>query len=81
MKLSVTNPGPPLPKDMNDQLLQSMVSVRPDEERHKTSTHPHLGLGLFIANMIASYHKGRIQLANLPDNTGVCVVVQLPLQG
>ncbi len=81
MKLSVTNPGPPLPKDMNDQLLQSMVSVRPDEERHKTSTHPHLGLGLFIANMIASYHKGRIQLANLSDNTGVCVVVQLPLQG
>ena len=79
VKLSVTNPGPPLPDNMNDNLLQSMVSVRPDEERHKSAEHPHLGLGLFIANMIAGYHKGRVQLNNLPDNTGVCVVVQLPL--
>ncbi|MBU3023914.1 proteobacterial dedicated sortase system histidine kinase [Aestuariibacter sp. A3R04] len=79
MKLSVTNPGPALPEGMKDQLLQSMVSVRPDEDRHKSSAHPHLGLGLFIANMIAAYHKGSIQLSNLPDNTGVCVIVQLPL--
>ncbi|MBU2977332.1 proteobacterial dedicated sortase system histidine kinase [Alteromonas sp. C1M14] len=79
MKLSVTNPGPPLPEGMKSQLLQSMVSVRPDEERHKTAQHPHLGLGLFIASMIANYHKGQIQLSDLPDKTGVCVIVTLPL--
>lgn len=79
MKLSVTNPGPPLPEGMKSQLLQSMVSVRPDEDRHKTAAHPHLGLGLFIASMIANYHKGQIQLSDLPDKTGVCVVVTFPL--
>lgn len=77
-KLSVTNIGPTLPDGMKDQLLQSMVSIRPDESRHQQSDHPHLGLGLFIANMIAAFHKGSIQLANLPDNTGVCVVITLP---
>ena len=81
MKMSVTNPGPTLPEGMKDQLLQSMVSVRPDEDRHKSASHPHLGLGLFIASMIASYHRGKISLSTLPDNTGVCVVVQCPLFG
>ncbi len=76
---SVTNPGPTLPDGMKNQLLQSMVSVRPEGSRQQASAHPHLGLGLYIANMIAQFHKGSLTLNNLPDNTGVCVVITLPL--
>ncbi len=77
-KVSVTNPGPLLPEGMKTQLLQSMVSIRPNQNRHQNAAHPHLGLGLFIANMIAVFHKGSIHLSNLPDNTGVCVVISMP---
>lgn len=78
LNLTITNPGPLLPDGMHDQLLQSMVSVRADASRHADSDSPHLGLGLYIANMIAQYHKGRVALANLPDNTGVCVKISIP---
>ncbi|WP_218313154.1 proteobacterial dedicated sortase system histidine kinase [Alteromonas antoniana] len=77
IRLSVTNPGPTLPQGMRSQLLQSMVSVRAETSRHQDTTHPHLGLGLFIANMIAQFHKGSLSIDNLPDNTGVCVVITL----
>ncbi|MCU7554559.1 proteobacterial dedicated sortase system histidine kinase [Alteromonas sp. ASW11-19] len=77
--VSVTNSGPTLPDGMKSQLLQSMVSVRPEGSRQQETAHPHLGLGLYIANMIAQFHKGSLTLNNLPDNTGVCVVITLPL--
>lgn len=77
IKLSITNTGPLLPKGMHDQLTQSMVSVR--AEGNSANSAPHLGLGLYIANMIVAFHKGNIELQDLPDNTGVCVVISLPL--
>jgi dedicated sortase system histidine kinase len=52
--LSVTNPGPPLPARMRSQLFDSMVSVRAEE------TGKHLGLGLFVARLIAEGHGGSI---------------------
>lgn len=78
LKVSVTNPGPLLPDGMKDQLVQSMVSVRPDKG-NQHNEDPHLGLGLYIAQMITSFHKGHLSLSNLPDNTGVCVVITLPV--
>lgn len=78
LHLSVTNPGPLLPDGMKEQLIHSMVSVRPDKG-NQHNDDPHLGLGLYIAQMIASFHKGNITLSNLPDNTGVCVVISLPI--
>ena len=77
VKLSITNTGPLLPKGMHQQLTQSMVSVR--AEGNSADGPPHLGLGLYIANMIVAFHKGRIELQDLPDNTGVCVVISLPV--
>lgn len=77
VKLSVTNTGPLLPKGMQDELTQSMVSVR--TEGNNADGPPHLGLGLYIANIIVAFHKGRIELQDLPDNTGVCVVISLPV--
>lgn len=77
IKLSITNTGPLLPKGMHEQLTQSMVSVR--AEGNSADGPPHLGLGLYIANMIIAFHKGKIDLQDLPDNTGVCVVITLPV--
>ncbi len=70
--LSVTNPGPPLPETMRTQLFDSLVSVRSEQDDH------HLGLGLFIARLIAEGHEGRIRAEN--SGGGVCFTVTLPRQ-
>jgi dedicated sortase system histidine kinase len=71
--LSVTNIGPLLPDKMNEQLLNSMISVR----KSTTAEQSHLGLGLYVANMIAQYHGGRLSIENLPDHSGVIVLFEL----
>jgi signal transduction histidine kinase len=68
--LSVTNPGAPLPARMRSQLFDSMVSVRANE------SGKHLGLGLFIARLIAEGHGGSI--AAFDVDGGVTFEVQLP---
>lgn len=68
--LSVTNTGPLLPDNMQNQLLNSMISVR----KSTTAEQSHLGLGLYIANMIAQYHGGVLSIDNLPDHSGVIVI-------
>ncbi len=69
--LSVHNPGPPLPERMRSQLFDSMVSVRED------SSDRHLGLGLYVAKLIAEGHGGRITAENADG--GVRFSVILPL--
>ncbi len=69
--LSIFNPGPPLPDNMRTQLFHSMVSVRGgDGERH-------LGLGLYIARLIAEGHSGWISADN--TNGGVVFTVNFPV--
>ena len=60
-KLSVTNQGPQLPQGMEQQLFQSMVSIR--EKAHKGDV-PHLGLGLHIVRLIAEFHQGSVKAEN-----------------
>jgi dedicated sortase system histidine kinase len=67
--LGVHNPGPPLPERMRSQLFDSMVSVRQGDDKH-------LGLGLYIAKLIAEGHGGRITAENADD--GVKFLVALP---
>ena len=70
VELSISNPGPPLPDNMRTQLFHSMVSVRHgDGERH-------LGLGLYVARLIAEGHNGFISAEN--TNGGVIFTVKLP---
>jgi dedicated sortase system histidine kinase len=69
--LSVHNPGPPLPERMRSQVFDSMVSVRED------SSDRHLGLGLYVAKLIAEGHGGRITAENADG--GVRFSVILPL--
>lgn len=68
--LAVENPGAPLPVELQAELFDSMVSVR------KGDSNKHLGLGLYIARLIAEGHNGEIS-ANNTDN-GVRFSVSLP---
>jgi signal transduction histidine kinase len=70
LELSIFNPGPPLPDNMRTQLFHSMVSVRPGSGKR------HLGLGLYIARLIAEGHNGSIAAEN--ENGGVTFTVRLP---
>ena len=69
LRLTVHNPGPPLPERMRHQLFDSMVSMRPE------GNDKHLGLGLYVARLIAEGHAGRIDAENADD--GVSVIVTL----
>ena len=72
--LAVTNQGSRLPATLPRQLFDSLVSVRP-----KSSSSPHLGLGLYIVRLIAEFHQGQIDARNLEDGSGVTFELQLPL--
>lgn len=69
--LGVHNPGPPLPGRMRSQLFDSMVSVR------ERADDRHLGLGLYVARLIAEGHGGRVSAENTAD--GVRFSVTLPV--
>ncbi|MCC6472895.1 MAG: proteobacterial dedicated sortase system histidine kinase, partial [Burkholderiales bacterium] len=72
--LSVTNRGEPLPEAMRERLFDSMVSVRRDTGGGK----PHLGLGLYVARVIAEFHRGSLRAENLSDGTGVRFALAVP---
>ena len=71
LRIGVSNPGPPLPDRMRSQLFDSMVSVRGNK------ADQHLGLGLYIAKLIAEGHGGNIAAHNI--NGGVRFDVTLPI--
>jgi two-component system, OmpR family, sensor histidine kinase ChvG len=71
--IKVVNSGPQLPEDMLDDLFNSMVSIRTE----RSDAGPHLGLGLFVARLIAEFHGGKITAENLKDEEGVCVSIML----
>ena len=70
LRLGVANPGPPLPERMRYQMFDSMVSMRPARD------NKHLGLGLYVARLIAEGHGGKIDAENIEG--GVDVFVTLP---
>ncbi|MEM8564721.1 MAG: ATP-binding protein, partial [Pseudomonadota bacterium] len=71
--LSVSNPGPALPKDLRERLFDPMVSMRTD-----SSDEVHLGLGLHIVRLIAESVHGRVSAENLPDDSGVKFTFSIP---
>ena len=71
VRVDVSNPGPPLPGHMQGQLFDSMVSVRQRGE------NTHLGLGLYVARLIADGHNGRIEARDIDG--GVRFSVWLPV--
>jgi dedicated sortase system histidine kinase len=77
LSIHIENAGPLLPESMKGQLFESMVSLRPSSDsKNKT----HLGLGLYIARLIAELHKGHIVANNRDDGSGVVFSIVLPEQ-
>jgi dedicated sortase system histidine kinase len=72
--LRVENNGPPLPDAIRDSLFDSMVSLRGE----RSGGAPHLGLGLYIARLIAEFHGGTLRAVNLPGG-GAAFEATLPL--
>ncbi|MFK7978314.1 MAG: ATP-binding protein [Halioglobus sp.] len=72
--IRITNQGPALPTTTRDSLLQPMISVR-----EKQTEHVHLGLGLHIVQLVAQFHRGKVDMDNLADSSGVVVTLALPI--
>ncbi len=70
-ELKLINQGPLLPEAMQAHLFDSLVSVR-----SPSSTSSHLGLGLYIARLIALFHGAELKAHNLADSSGVCFSVE-----
>jgi signal transduction histidine kinase len=70
--ITVSNDGPLLPAAMQQQLFDSMVSIREGDARM------HLGLGLHIVRLIVEFHGGSVRAANRADGSGVVFEVRLP---
>ena len=74
-QISIINEGPELPFELQEQIFDSMVSIR-----KKSDKKSHLGLGLYVARQIAEFHEGSIQAKNREDGiSGVIFTVLLPL--
>ncbi|WP_323002178.1 ATP-binding protein [Denitromonas sp.] len=71
--LSVSNLGPCLPAALEGKLFDSMVSGRGSD----ATGEPHLGLGLYVAQLIAGFHGGRLAAHNLPAGDGVVFTASL----
>ncbi|SET30744.1 proteobacterial dedicated sortase system histidine kinase [Thalassotalea agarivorans] len=70
-ELLIANKGPLLPEEMQSRIFDSMVSMR----KSRDETTPHLGLGLYIAKLIADFHQCKIEAIN--DNEKQQVVMKL----
>jgi two-component system, OmpR family, sensor histidine kinase ChvG len=73
--LTIANQGPSLPEKMRTRLFGSMISLR----EPTGAVTPHLGLGLYVARLIAEFHGGAIAASNLPGGDGVALGVRFPL--
>jgi two-component system, OmpR family, sensor histidine kinase ChvG len=71
--LRIENQGPPLPDAIRESLFDSMVSLRSE----RAGAAPHLGLGLYIARLIAEFHGGGLRAENLPGGGGVAFEAKL----
>jgi K+-sensing histidine kinase KdpD len=60
---------------MRTRLFESMISMR----EATGAVTPHLGLGLYVARLIAEFHGGTIAASNLPSGDGVALGVRFPL--
>nr|AQQ74806.1 hypothetical protein [uncultured bacterium] len=76
-EISVANPGPALPPEAATRLFESLWQSRVDGDTPKERQRPHFGLGLYIVRLIAEFHGGSAQAANLPDNSGAVFSVRL----
>ncbi len=73
--LSVENKGIGLPKDMEQSVFDSMVSVRQGK-----ADEPHLGLGLYLVKLIVDFHQGRVWAENQSDGVKFTLLLDCGFQ-
>ncbi|MGH8672848.1 MAG: ATP-binding protein [Burkholderiales bacterium] len=71
--LRVENEGSPLPQALRDSSFDSMQSLR----SAPSVGVPHLGLGLYIARLIAEFHGGTLRAENLAQKPGAAFEARL----
>lgn len=72
LMIEIINSGKPLPAGFESQIFDGMVSVRTENPAQL-----HLGLGLYLANLIAKAHQAKLGAANIEN--GVSFKLALPL--
>lgn len=60
ISIEVKNCGPLLPSGFETQIFEGMVSMRKPNQTDEM----HLGLGLYLARLIAEFHQARLQASN-----------------
>jgi len=70
--LAIENKGPLIAESDLPNLFNFMFSQRQD-------TKQHLGLGLYIVQLITEFHGGVIVASNLADGSGVCFTLKISL--
>ncbi len=73
VQIHIKNEGEFIAEEHLSRLFQGMISFR----LVKTNK-PHLGIGLYVACQIASFHQGQLKIANRQDKQGVEVILLLP---
>ena len=76
--IRVTNRGPLIDPAVQETIFDSMVSLRGANQKHASAAEPHLGLGLYVVRLVAEFHRGRVEVRNLPSNDGVQFTVAVP---
>jgi two-component system, OmpR family, sensor histidine kinase ChvG len=74
-RIEVENQGELINPDETDQLFRSMVTSRTQATAGGAG---HFGLGLYVVQTIARFHKGSAHVVNLADGSGVCFSIKLP---
>lgn len=74
LTLFVTNQGPTIPRNMIENIFDSMVSVRESNPDNRL----HFGMGLYVVRVIAEHHGGSVSANNLGNGEGVTIRVVLP---
>lgn len=73
VEVSVHNTGSPIPADIQKTIFESWTRGRVEGP----GRHPHLGLGLYIARLIAEAHGGQIDV-NSTNEAGTTFTFRLP---
>ena len=67
-RLCVINSGEPVPQQIVNNAFDSMVSARTT-----TTETPHMGLGLYIVRLIATFHGANAAMSSSNDRVSVCI--------
>ena len=73
--IAVSNYGELIDENKMDSIFNSLTSYRMKKNREV-----HLGLGLYIANLITNFHNGRLEAKNNQQELSVSFILTIPNQ-